>query len=215
MLKKARLEIEDKDREIVNLTREVVELRLYKASLNSPDEKTDSSEAATIREVQPFTPDSPSREQLLLEDTFARSGTRSGATSGTRSEAASTATSPRTPEKKESSLVDSGHFEDGSVHSKESAATFLLANAAAAAAAASDLANLSNLVNESYDSTASGSLAMVHDESVNLLSVSPLHDVDTKRLVDHYERRIEEMHRRHVDEIQLLKQNQNDKVMAI
>lgn len=84
-----------------------------------------------------------------------------------------------------------------------------------------------NLVNESCMSTASSSLlATPHDESHNLLEVSELDRVDErfessfqdeerKRIVDHYENRIEEMHRRHVDEIQLLKQNHNDKVSYI
>lgn len=193
LLRKARQEIEEKDREIVSLTKEVVELRLYKASLNSPDEKTDSSEAATIREIKPFSPDSPPQE-LDVEDS---------------------APSPRTPEKKEASLVDSGHFEDGSIHSKESA--FLLVTNAHATVPYADTAQL---IDDSFASTTSSSLAVPHDDSSNLLCVTSLrdaslHEEDTKRIVDHYERRIEEMHRRHVDEIQLLKQNHNDKVESL
>ncbi|XP_031779083.1 uncharacterized protein LOC100123315 isoform X3 [Nasonia vitripennis] len=196
LLREARKEIEEKEREIFRLTKEVVELRLYKASLNSPDEKTDSSEAATVRENNPFSPESPCKE-LPAESSFVES----------------TLTSPRTPEKKESSLVDSGHFEDGSVHSKESVGAVAIESA--------------NLINESCISTASSSLlATPHDESHNLLELSEtdhaeerlessFQDEERKRIVDHYENRIEEMHRRHVDEIQLLKQNHNDKVESL
>ncbi|OXU21368.1 hypothetical protein TSAR_005208 [Trichomalopsis sarcophagae] len=188
LLREARKEIEEKEREIFRLTKEVVELRLYKASLNSPDEKTDSSEAATVRENNPFSPESPCKE-LPAESSFVES----------------TLTSPQTPEKKESSLVDSGHFEDGSVHSKESVGAVAIESA--------------NLISEIC-------IATPRDESHNLLEVSEtdhaekrlessFQDEERKRIVDHYENRIEEMHRRHVDEIQLLKQNHNDKVESL
>ncbi|XP_044021092.1 rho GTPase-activating protein gacZ isoform X2 [Aphidius gifuensis] len=52
--------IDDKDAELVKLTQEVVELRLYKASLNSPDDKTDSSDALTVRENNQLSPETPS-----------------------------------------------------------------------------------------------------------------------------------------------------------
>lgn len=52
LLQQARVDVEQRDSEIMKLTREVVELRLFKASLdrNSPEEKSNSSEAITVRE---------------------------------------------------------------------------------------------------------------------------------------------------------------------
>lgn len=50
MLAKARIDLEQKDSEILRLTKEVVELRLFKASLNSPEERSNSSDAVTVRE---------------------------------------------------------------------------------------------------------------------------------------------------------------------
>lgn len=51
LLGSARQNLEQKDSEIIRLTREVVELRLFKASLSSPDERSASSDAVTVREA--------------------------------------------------------------------------------------------------------------------------------------------------------------------
>lgn len=51
LLGSARQNLEQKDSEIMRLTREVVELRLFKASLSSPDERSASSDAVTVREA--------------------------------------------------------------------------------------------------------------------------------------------------------------------
>lgn len=51
LLQQARLDVEQRDSEIMKLTREVVELRLFKASLDrSSPERSNSSEAVTVRE---------------------------------------------------------------------------------------------------------------------------------------------------------------------
>lgn len=107
LLNDAKKDIEEKDREIFRLAKEVVELRLYKASLNSPDDRTDSSDALTIRENNPLSPESPCKD--LPEEGSLKSPTN-----------------PESPEKINSSdlpssLADSGHFEDSSIHSKDSA----------------------------------------------------------------------------------------------
>lgn len=186
LLKDARKEIEEKDREILRLTKEVVELRLYKASLNSPDERTDSSDALTVRENNPFSPDSPSKD---LPD------------EGVGEKVAS----PETPEKRVNtdlppSLSDSGHFEDGSVHSKESMCL---------PETQPEIANNASAV----VSTISG------DTVTNAVSLPPTMSIDRdeerRRLVNHYENRIEDMHRRHVDDLQELKQKHNDKVWSL
>ncbi|XP_014469008.1 PREDICTED: uncharacterized protein LOC106741459 isoform X4 [Dinoponera quadriceps] len=184
LLKDARKEIEEKDREILRLTKEVVELRLYKAALNSPDERTDSSDALTVRENNPFSPESPSKdlpdEEGLVEK----------------------AASPDTPEKRVNadlppSLSDSGHFEDGSVHSKESVC---LPEARPEIAGGASTTVVATAVPDDTDA----SVAAPTDR-----------DDERRRLVNHYENRIEDMHRRHVDELQELKQKHNDKVESL
>ncbi|KAG7208651.1 hypothetical protein KM043_014856 [Ampulex compressa] len=190
LLKEARKEIEEKDREIFRLTKEVVELRLYKASLNSPDERTDSSDALTVRENNPFSPESPSKE-LPEEGGLQKPH------------------GPETPEKRvqpdlPSSLADSGHFEDGSVHSKDSVCLPEAQPETAVAVA-----------------TASSSVVVASDDvdTANAFSRTPLEtperDEERRRLVDLYESRIEELHRRHVDELQEMKQKHNDKVESL
>lgn len=184
LLKEARKEIDEKDREILRLTKEVVELRLYKASLNSPDERTDSSDALTVRENNPFSPESPSKDlpDEAVGDKVA---------------------SPDTPEKRVNtdlppSLSDSGHFEDGSVHSKES---MCLPEAQPEIAT-----GVSTIVTTVSDDTVTGAISAPPSTS------SADRDEERRVLVSHYENRIEDMHRRHVDELQELKQKHNDKV---
>lgn len=184
MLKEAHKEIEEKDREILRLTKEVVELRLYKASLNSPDERTDSSDALTVRENNPFSPESPSKD--LPDEGVAEKST-----------------SPDTPEKRvhtdlPPSLADSGHFEDGSVHSKESVC-LPESQPEIAIASISTNAVSSDIVSD----------------TTPIAPSSTERDEERRRLVSHYENRIEDMHRRHVDELQELKQKHNDKVQIL
>ncbi|XP_061928097.1 protein quick-to-court isoform X3 [Apis cerana] len=181
LLKEARKEIEEKDQEIFRLTKEVVELRLYKASLNSPDERTDSSDALTVRENNPFSPESPSKD--LPDESALRK-----------------ITSPETPEKRApsdlpSSLADSGHFEDGSIHSKDS--VFIPES--------THITTIPNKVDESNTS----------DTFIRSTTETPERDEERRKLVNLYENRIEEMHRRHVDELQDLKQKHNDKVESL
>ncbi|XP_029671968.1 uncharacterized protein LOC115240752 isoform X2 [Formica exsecta] len=182
LLKEARKEIEEKDRELLRLTKEVVELRLYKASLNSPDERTDSSDALTVRENNPFSPESPSKD-LPDENIVEKS-----------------VTSPETPEKRlhtdvPPSLADSGHFEDGSVHSKDSVC-------------------LPEPQPEIVITTAVVQSSDIPD-TISTTPTSVERDEERRQLVSHYENRIEDMHRRHVDELQDLKQKHNDKVESL
>lgn len=181
-MKEARKEIEEKDRELLRLTKEVVELRLYKASLNSPDERTDSSDALTVRENNPFSPESPSKD--LPDESVAEKAV----------------TSPETPEKRlhtdlPPSLADSGHFEDGSVHSKDSVC-----------------------LPEPQPEIRTTNVVQSSDIVPDTISITPTsieRDEERRRLVSHYENRIEDMHRRHVDELQDVKQKHNDKVKVI
>ncbi|XP_043477131.1 COP1-interactive protein 1 isoform X2 [Leptopilina heterotoma] len=189
LLKEARKEIEEKNQEIVRLTKEVVELRLYKASLNSPEEKTDSSDAPTIRENDPLSPQSPTRD-LPDEGRF---------------EANASPTSPEIQVSSEvpSSLADSGHFEDSSIHLKE--AGFLTEAAV--------VNNNNNTITSTISNIAQ------HENSPNSTFNSiveiPDWDEERRKLVDHYESRIEELHRRHIDDLQELKEKHNDKVESL
>lgn len=177
LLREARKEIELKELEIQRLTKEVVELRLYKASLNSPEDKTDSSDACTVREITVGSPQTPC--DLLDSDSPVNKA------------------SPSTPEKSlpcdvPSSLADSGHFEDDSIHSKDSMRSARLVEAS----------------------------VVVHsgkgEEDAAAFTFSPLETIkptkEAKKIADLYEMRIEEIHRRHVDELQDMKQKHNDKV---
>ncbi|XP_050464276.1 protein quick-to-court isoform X3 [Cataglyphis hispanica] len=183
LLKEARKEIEEKDRELLRLTKEVVELRLYKASLNSPDERTDSSDALTVRENNPFSPESPSKD--LPDENIAEKSV----------------TSPETPEKRLNtdvppSLADSGHFEDGSIHSKDSVC-------------------LPEPQPEIVISTITEVQSSDIPDTISRTPTSIERDEERRRLVSHYENRIEDMHRRHIDELQDLKQKHNDKVESL
>ncbi|CAG9763128.1 unnamed protein product [Ceutorhynchus assimilis] len=72
LLQQAKNDLEQKDSDILKLTKEVVELRLYKAALNSPEDKSNSSEAITVREITPDETDNQQPSELLAS--FADSG---------------------------------------------------------------------------------------------------------------------------------------------
>ncbi|XP_072383594.1 protein quick-to-court isoform X3 [Diabrotica undecimpunctata] len=96
LLQQAQKDLEEKDSDILKLTKEVVELRLYKAALSSPEDKSNSSDAVTVREnnSNETTPDD--------------------AVDGLSNHIASDL---------QTSFADSGHFEDctsSSVYSKDS-----------------------------------------------------------------------------------------------
>ncbi|CAK9826593.1 Protein quick-to-court [Anthophora retusa] len=186
LLEEAQKKIKEKDEVIFRLTKEVVELRLYKASLNSPDERTDSSDALTVRENNPFSPESPSKD-LPDEATLQKN------------------TNLETPEKRApsdlpSSLADSGHFEDGSVHSKDSVYLPEVQTEAI------HIATTPNKVPEDTTSDTFDKTTITDTQEI---------DEERRKLVNLYESRIEEMHRRHVDELQELKQKHNNKVESL
>lgn len=153
LLHQAKQDIEQKDSDIFRLTKEVVELRLYKASLNSPEDKSNSSEAVTVRENATDdmkTPDSPTCTDFTDD--------------------------PKTPYEKsvvdmQSSFADSGHFED---------------------------------LNNSKDSV----IVQMCDKAC----LARLEVDDEHRIVEMYERKLEDLVRTHGDETQELKQKHNDKI---
>lgn len=114
LLTQAKKDLEKKDSEIFHLTKEVVELRLYKASICSPDEKSNSSEIVTIRENADegsIEQDSPKREEACRSFDV------------TDSPLYKDQTPTRCRNEMQGSFTDSGHFDDltnSSLHSKES-----------------------------------------------------------------------------------------------
>jgi hypothetical protein len=79
-LHQAKRDLEDKDSDILKLTKEVVELRLYKAALNSPEDKSNSSDAVTVRENtdEQMTPDVDTIDRSVLQNEMTNSYTDSG-----------------------------------------------------------------------------------------------------------------------------------------
>lgn len=127
LLNQARDDLEKKDSEIMRLTREVVELRLFKASLRgSPDERSLSSDAVTVREnmetskdVSPIVVDSiDGMDDCLKSIPKYLLNNHSGYCNGEKGRISAGGISEM-----QNSFTDSGHFEDmtnSSVHSKES-----------------------------------------------------------------------------------------------
>lgn len=112
LLSQVKKDLDKKDSEIFQLTKEVVELRLFKASVCSPDEKSNSSEIVTIRENAE---DSPVQDTPRLQKT---SGSYDVTDSPLFKE-----TPTRCRNEMQGSFTDSGHFDDltnSSLHSKES-----------------------------------------------------------------------------------------------
>lgn len=122
LLNQAKLDLEKKDSDIFRLTKEVVELRLYKASLVSPDEKSTSSDAVTVKEItcdEVQTPDSPNVADLTDDGPLKSSMYKNDVDfKSNQMPSCSYNLSDL-----HSSLTDSGHFEDlsnSSIHSKDS-----------------------------------------------------------------------------------------------
>jgi hypothetical protein len=135
LLAAARADLEQKDSEILKLTKEVVELRLFKASLSSPEDISKSSDCNSVPTVRENTTNdlhTPASEIAspmvdMVDD---------GAFKESPRHAASSNPTPRhhgihqvqfieklCSSEMASSFADSGHFEDittSSIHSKDS-----------------------------------------------------------------------------------------------
>lgn len=138
----ARQDLEQKDSEILRLTREVVELRLFKASLSSPEERSASSDAVTVREAELKTSQDVSPIVDMVDDAQKSSSPRhhyhlhhhahhAHNPSAMLQQQHMPQTSLHQQQQNmmhlssdmQSSFADSGHFEDmtsSSVHSKDS-----------------------------------------------------------------------------------------------
>uniref|UniRef100_A0AAG5DRB2 GRIP domain-containing protein n=1 Tax=Anopheles atroparvus TaxID=41427 RepID=A0AAG5DRB2_ANOAO len=129
LLSQARCDLEQRDSEILRLTKEVVELRLFKASLSSPEERSNSSDAVTVRENTTNDVNTPSSSQDIspivdqVDDGVVKASPRhqhhhmqAGIHQVQFIDKLSTS-------EMQGSFADSGHFEDmttSSIHSKDS-----------------------------------------------------------------------------------------------
>ncbi|CAH2092960.1 unnamed protein product [Euphydryas editha] len=114
LLSQAKKDLEKKDSEIFQLTKEVVELRLYKASIFSPDDKSNSSEIVTVRE---------NNEEPSIEDESIKCKESHRSFDIIDSPLFKGQTPTRCRNEMQGSFTDSGHFDDltnSSLHSKES-----------------------------------------------------------------------------------------------
>uniref|UniRef100_A0A2M4AHH8 GRIP domain-containing protein n=1 Tax=Anopheles triannulatus TaxID=58253 RepID=A0A2M4AHH8_9DIPT len=190
LLSQARCDLEQRDSEILRLTKEVVELRLFKASLSSPEERSNSSDAVTVRENTTNDVNTPSSSQDIspIVDQI--------------DEAGSVKASPRhhahhhhhhhmqagihqvqfidklSTSEMQSSFADSGHFEDittSSIHSKDS---------------------------------------YVHTQDRACGSDEEM-DAEKRRLVAMYEERIEELIKQHQTDEQQLRTANNDRIEVL
>lgn len=171
LLSKAKKDLDKKDSEIFHLTKEVVELRLYKASICSPDEKSNSSEIVTIRENDKV--NSIVKESSKCEESC--SGFDVTDNSLYKEE-----TPTRCRNEMQGSFTDSGHYDDltnSSLHSKES---------------------VHMLTHEASCMTEFG------DE-----------DLEHHKLIEYYEKKMEDVVRSHIGETQDIKKSHNDKVEAL
>lgn len=180
LLNQAKLDLEKKDSDIFRLTKEVVELRLYKASLTSPDEKSNSSDAVTVKEntadeIQ--TPDSPNLADLTDDGPIKSEYSKLDSVDFKSNHLPSCSLNLSDLQ---SSLADSGHFEDltnSSVHSKDSMGV------------------------PTHDKSCGVDIVDKEDERLKLINL--------------YEKRIEDLTRKQTNESQEMKKLHNDKVEAI
>lgn len=126
LLSQARVDLEHRDSEILRLTKEVVELRLFKASLSSPDERSNSSDAVTVRENttnELHTPDSTQDISPITLDPCSSKSPRHQLHNHGIHQVQFMDKMCSSNSEMQSSFADSGHFEDittSSIHSKDS-----------------------------------------------------------------------------------------------
>lgn len=126
LLAQARIDLEQKDSEILKLTKEVVELRLFKASLSSPEERSNSSDAVTVKENTVNDTACNSSNDVspivdMVDELAIKPSPRHHLHNPTIHSIQLIEKMGCNNSEMHSSFADSGHFEDlSSVHSKES-----------------------------------------------------------------------------------------------
>ncbi|XP_039949447.1 protein quick-to-court isoform X2 [Bactrocera neohumeralis] len=204
----ARQDLEQKDSEILRLTREVVELRLFKASLSSPEERSASSDAVTVREAELKTSQDVSPIVDMVDDAT-KSSPRHIPNQHLHHHHAHSQhlhhTQPLTSEM-QSSFADSGHFEDLSVHSKDSyvAHTQDIACGSDEAIVAAD--------SKCHDETCAAAGADTEEDYTETIKN---YELQRQELIRMYEQKIEELIRTQDGASSEMKRSHNDKVEAL
>ncbi|XP_028898105.1 protein quick-to-court isoform X2 [Zeugodacus cucurbitae] len=201
----ARQDLEQKDSEILRLTREVVELRLFKASLSSPEERSASSDAVTVREAELKTSQDVSPIVDMVDDATKSSPRHIPNQHLHHHSQHLHHTQPLTSEM-QSSFADSGHFEDLSVHSKDSYA-----------AHTQDIACGSDeVIGATEDKCHDESCAAAGAESEeDYTATIKNYELQRQELIRMYEQKIEELIRTQDGASSEMKRSHNDKVEAL
>ncbi|XP_041566257.1 protein Hook homolog 1 isoform X2 [Drosophila elegans] len=194
----ARQDLEQKDTELLRLTREVVELRLFKASLSSPEERSASSDAVTVREAELKTSQDVSPIVDMVDEGNAKGSPRhlSRQQQAINSMQHQQLQAMQMSAEMQSSYADSGHFEDltmSSVHSKDSQTQ-------------SEACGTATPDGEEPDVACGGGDAASHLEN---------YELQRQELIRMYEHRIEELIRTQDSATSDLKRSHNDKVEAL
>ncbi|XP_070067869.1 protein quick-to-court isoform X2 [Drosophila takahashii] len=191
----ARQDLEQKDTEILRLTREVVELRLFKASLSSPEERSASSDAVTVREAELKTSQDVSPIVDMVDEGNAKGSPRHLSRQHVNH---SQLQAMQMSAEMQSSYADSGHFEDltmSSVHSKDSQTQ-------------SEACGSSTPDGEQEALACGGAGGDVASNLEN-------YELQRQELIRMYEHRIEELIRSQDNATSDLKRSHNDKVEAL
>ncbi|KAI9584222.1 hypothetical protein GQX74_010557 [Glossina fuscipes] len=196
-----RQDLEQRDTEILRLTREVVELRLFKASLSSPDERSASSDAVTVREADLKTSQDVSPIVDMVDDAQKSSSPRHHAHIHHRHAASlqqqhlqhgSSHHVMHVSSEMQSSFADSGHFEDltsSSVHSKDSSFT----------------------PPHTHDQACGSDEATGVDDCISLEQ----YELQRQELIRLYEQRIEDLIRNQDANTSEIKRTNNDRIEAL
>lgn len=201
----ARQDLEQKDTELLRLTREVVELRLFKASLSSPEERSASSDAVTVREAELKTSQDVSPIVDMVDEGNAKGSPRHLSRQQQQlqqqqlqqqQQANHSLQAMQMSAEMQSSYADSGHFEDltmSSVHSKDSQTQSEACGTA------------------TPDGEADVGCGAGGDSASNLEN----YELQRQELISMYEHRIEELIRSQDSVTSDLKRSHNDKVEAL
>ncbi|XP_075153390.1 GRIP domain-containing protein quick-to-court isoform X2 [Haematobia irritans] len=209
----ARQDLEQKDSELLRLTREVVELRLFKASLSSPDERSASSDAVTVREAvtsQDVSPivdmvdDGQNKQHSSVSPTRHMHGGHhhhhaASASPTVMLHQASQNAHQHHLNDMQSSFADSGHFEDmtsSSIHSKDSSY----------AASSHDATHHHH--HHHHDSSCPGG-------SGENASALEQYELQRQELIRMYEQRIEDLVRSQDAVASDIKRSNNDRIEAL
>lgn len=208
----ARQDLEQKDSELLRLTREVVELRLFKASLSSPDERSASSDAVTVREAELKTSQDVSPIVDMVDDAqkahcspsrhmhhhHTGHATSASPTVMVHPSQSSHHHHNHHQHDMQSSFADSGHFEDltsSSVHSKDS--------------------SYAPSSHGQHERACSAGIGGVHHDEASSSSTIEQYELQRQELIRLYEQRIEDLVRSQDAVATDIKRSNNDRIEAL